>query len=487
MTQQRIARDAATTDGLPIPQRYGAMAVILLGIFMSVLDGTIVYLALPGIVRDFHADAGASVWVITAYQVATLVMLLPLAMAGDLIGHRRVYLGGLALFTLASIACSFAPSLAVLVAARTAQGLGAAGLMSVNGALVRLTYPAKKLGRGIALNSMIVAVASVAGPSIAAGVLSVASWPWLFAVNVPIGVCLLAIAWRALPRNAATAPAGLRLRPLDVALNVAMFGLAAVGVDALGVHLGGSSARLGPPAGIVLLLAAFAAGVVYLLRQRREAVPLFPLDLLRIPVFALSMCTSVAAFSAQTLALAAVPFLLLEAYGRTHAVAGLIITGWPIATLVSAPIAGRLIGRVGDGLLGAVGLLTMAAGLALLAVLPQTPGNVDIAWRMAVCGFGFGLFQSPNNHAILTSAPSARSGAASGMLGTARLTGQTIGAVLLGAIFSTAGAHSAHGPGVALACAAGFSAVAGVFSGLRLRAAPRARPSAEAAPGSAAM
>ena len=112
----------------------------------------------------------------------------------------------------------------------------------------------------------------------------------------------------------------------------------------------------------MLLVASAVAGVVYLRRQRRETVPLFPLDLLRIPVFALSMCTSVAAFAAQALAFVAVPFLLLEAYGRTHTVAGLIITAWPIATLVSAPIAGRLIGRVGDGLLGAVGLLTMATG-----------------------------------------------------------------------------------------------------------------------------
>ena len=265
-----------------------------------------------------------------------------------------------------------------------------------------------------------------------------------------------------------------------------MFGLVAVGADAIGAHAAGSPARVGPQAGVALLLAGVAAGVVYLRRQRREAVPLFPLDLLRIPVFALSMCTSVAAFSAQTLAFVAVPFLLLEAYARTHAVAGLIITAWPIATLVSAPIAGRLIGRVGDGLLAAVGLLTMAAGLVLLATLPAMPGDVDIAWRMAVCGFGFGLFQSPNNHAILTSAPAARSGAASGMLGTARLTGQTIGAVLLAAIFSAAGAHSAHGPGVALACAAGFAAVAGVFSGLRQRAGPRRLADAEAAATSAA-
>src|SRR5947209_18501839 len=160
-------------DGLPLPQRYLSMAVILLGIAMSVLDGSIVNLALPGIVRDLHADAATAVWVVTAYQVATLVLLLPCAMLGDLVGHRRVYLGGLVVFTAASLGCAVAPSLTLLVVARTVQGLGAGGLMSVNGALVRLTYPATKLGRGIALNSLIVATASVAGPSIAAAVLSV--------------------------------------------------------------------------------------------------------------------------------------------------------------------------------------------------------------------------------------------------------------------------------------------------------------------------
>jgi DHA2 family multidrug resistance protein-like MFS transporter len=204
-------------------------------------------------------------------------------------------------------------------------------------------------------------------------------------------------------------------------------------------------------------------------RQRRQATPLFPLDLLRIRVFALSMGTSIGAFAAQTLAYVALPFLLLEAFGRSHATTGLLVTAWPIATVVTAPIAGRLIGEVADGTLAAVGLVLLAGGLALLASLPADPGNADIVWRMALCGVGFGLFQSPNNHTILTSAPPQRSGAASGMLGTARLTGQTIGAVVLAIIFSAFGAQHAHGPSVALAIAAAFAAVAGACSGLRVR------------------
>lgn len=198
----------------------------------------------------------------------------------------------------------------------------------------------------------------------------------------------------------------------------------------------------------------------------------FRWDLLRIPVFLLSMCTSVAAFAAQILAYIALPFLMLESYGRSPLQAGLLITAWPLAIMVTAPLAGRLIGRYPDGLLGGIGLGTMAAGLALLAALPAQPANADIVWRMVLCGIGFGLFQSPNNHTILTTAPKHRSGGASGMLGTARLTGQAIGAVMLSIIFRFTSAHDGRGPVIALALAAGLAAMAGTFSALRLRHIP---------------
>jgi len=465
-------------DGLPVPQRYRAMAVILLGISMSVLDVSIVNLALPGIVRDLRASAATAVWIVTAYQVAILVMLLPCAMLGDRIGHRHVYLAGLALFTLASLGCAFASSLGMLVAARAVQGLGAGGLMSVNSALVRQTYPRHRLGRGIALNSLTVAIASVAGPTIAALILSVASWPWLFAVNLPIGAVVFFLGRTSLPQAVAAMRGPARLPALDVALNVGMFALVFLGADALGANAAGASAWIGAPAAAAIAIAGVVIGVVYVRRQRRLAAPLLPLDLLRIPVFALSMCTSIAAFGAQTLGGVALPFLLLEALGRSPAQAGLLLTASPLGTVVAAPIAGRLIGRVPDGLLGAIGLATMACGFALLALLGAAPSNANIAWRMALCGIGFGLFQAPNNHTIVTSAPVPRAGAASGMLGTARLTGQTAGSVLLALIFALFGAHSPHGPQVALGVAAAFAATAGVFSGLRLKAPREAVPAA---------
>jgi len=456
-------------DGLPTPARYYAMAVVLLGITMTVLDGTIVNLALPRIAHDLQASAAHSVWVVNAYQISTLALLLPCATLGDLVGYRRMYLSGLVLFTLASLGCTFADSLPTLAAARAVQGLGAAGVMSVNSALVRLIYPERLLGRGIAINSMVVATASVAGPSLAAGILSVAAWPWLFAVNLPLGAVVLWLGFRSLPRNNAPRTSGARFCWLDVLLNALMFSLVFVGVDAIGAQPNISAASSSRLAGISLLLAGAVLGAIYLRRQWRQPIPIFPVDLLRIPVFALSMCTSVTAFAAQMLAYIALPFLLLDAYGHSPVQAGLLITAWPLAIVVIAPLAGLLIGRYPDGLLGAIGLGILSIGLALLAHLPAQPGNVDIVWRLILCGIGFGLFQSPNNHTIVTSAPIQRSGAASGMLGSARLTGQTLGAVMMAIIFSFTNAHDGRGPLIALTLAAGLSAIAGIFSGLRLR------------------
>ncbi len=453
-------------DGLPVPARYWSMAVILLGIAISVLDATIVNLALPSIARDLGRPAADAIWIVNAYQLGVLTLLLPCAKLGDLIGYRRVYLWGVVVLLVGSLGCVLADSLGWLVASRALQGMGAAGIMGVNSALVRLTYPRALLGRGIAINSMTVAVASVAGPSVAAAVLSVASWPWLFAINLPVAGALVLLGLRALPANPSGLAAGGRLSALDVLLNAAMFALIFLGVETLGTGVGVPGA-VGSAIG--LLLAGVAIGAVYVRRQLRQSVPLFPVDLLRIRVFALSMCSSVTAFTAQMLSNIALPFLLLEGYGRSHVDTGLLITAWPLGSIVAAPIAGRLIGRVPAGLLGAVGLWTMASAMALLALLPPAPHDADIAWRMALCGIGFALFQSPNNYTIVTSAPPHRAGGASGMLGTARLTGQSIGAVIAAIAFNATHSAPGRGPVVALAIAATFAAAAGVFSLLRVR------------------
>jgi DHA2 family multidrug resistance protein-like MFS transporter len=248
-----------------------------------------------------------------------------------------------------------------------------------------------------------------------------------------------------------------------------MFSLVFLGADAIGARAGTERSAVPATLGILLLAAGLGVGFFYVRRQLDQPRPLFPVDLLRIPVFALSMCTSVTAFAAQTLAFVSLPFLLLESQGRSHLQAGLVMTVWPVATVCLAPIAGRLIARHPGGLLGGIGLGSMALGLAALAVLPAQPSALDMAWRLVLCGAGFGLFQSPNNHTIITSAPLTRAGAASGMLGSARLTGQSVGAVMVGVVFGLAGVHDGRGPAIALGLAAVLAGCAATFSALRLR------------------
>ena len=452
--------------GLPLPQRYWAMATIVLGITLAVLDSSVVNLALPGMVKDLKSTASGAVWIVNAYQLATLVLLLPLATLGDRVGYKRIYLAGVVIFTLASALASFATSLTMLAAARALQGAGAAGIMSVNSALVRLTYPSDRLGRGIALNSVTVAASAVAGPVVAAAILSIASWPWLFLVNIPLGIALFFLGRDVLPANTAR-PAADAISALDVVLNAAMFVLLFLGADLLGASSwtsGGSAI-----AGLALLAACAAVATVHITRQSKKAHPLLPVDLLRIPVFRLSMATSVCAFAAQTMAFVTLPFLFLAAWHRTAAQAGVLLACWPIAIIGAATIAGRLIGRYPDGLLGAAGLAMLATGLALLALAAAGSPGEGTWWRLAICGAGFGLFQSPNNHTITTSAPHHRAGAASGMLGTARLTGQATGAALLAAVFAVASAHDAHSAEIALTLAACLAGAAAVFSGKRVK------------------
>ncbi len=216
------------TDGLPNPSRALAFLTLAIASIMAVLDGAIVNVALPIISSDMDVTPAHAIWVVNAYQLAVTVSLLPLATLGDILGYRRVYGVGLAIFTIASIACGLSTSLLSLTLARLAQGLGAACIMSVNIAFVRFIYPKDQLGRGVGNMALVVATTGAAGPSVAAAILSVAPWRWLFFVNAPLGVFAIALALRYLPR---TPRLDHRLDLLSVALNALTFGLLIIGVD----------------------------------------------------------------------------------------------------------------------------------------------------------------------------------------------------------------------------------------------------------------
>jgi len=428
----RATAVAASTiaDGLPAPRRYWALTGLWLAMAMTVIDSTAINIALPTVRHDFGIDPAATTWIVTTYQIAILMTLLGVAALGERLGYRRVYMGGLALFIAMSLACSSARSFEWLAAFRFAQGLGAAAVMGVNGALIRLIWPRALLGRGLGYNGMVVAGTAAAGPALAAFLLSIGDWRWLFLVNIPAGLFSLALAARFAPDR----------RPETDTFDMASAILSAAAFGAL--FLAASQAIHGnwSPLATGLLLAGLVAGAMLLRRARTSARPLFPLDLIGHPRLRLAYAASICAFGAQMCLLVAMPFLLEDDRGLSATTVGLLILPLPLAIALSSPIAGRFSDRPWAGAMSAGGLFLFAAMLLALAFgLRFVPPLPVIGAAMGLCGLGFGMFQVPNNNIMLRTAPLARAGAAAAMLTLCRLTGQTGGALIAALSLAAAG------------------------------------------------
>ena len=446
---------APVMDGLPTERRRWAVAAIFTALTMASLDTAIANIALPAIAADLHVSPADVVWVVNVYQIALVATLLPLGALGEIIGHERIYLGGLALFTVASLGCALAWSLDSLLVARALQGLGASGIMSVNTALVRFVYPSRMLGRGFGHNALVVATAFTLGPTIASGILAVGHWPWLFAVNLPFGLIAMLIGIRTLPPTPRAAHA---FDFPGAALAAGCLGLFIIGI--------GSAAHKAMPVLVVIeLVVALLLGWILTRRHADHPAPMLPIDLFRRPMFTLSAATAVCTFAVQGLAFVALPFYFEDILLRSQVETGFFLTPWPLVVAIMAPIGGRLADRYPVGILGGFGLVLLCIGMVLLALLPPSPSIANIIWRMVICGVGFGFFQTPNMKALMSSAPPHRSGSASGIVATARLTGQTTGAALAALCFSLA---DRNGAVLALALGAGFAALGSVMSFLRL-------------------
>jgi DHA2 family multidrug resistance protein-like MFS transporter len=453
---------ADISDGLPMPRRLVAIVAICLGTALTVIDGNIVTVALPTIARDLRVDGSAAVLVVTVYQLVLVMTLRPCSALGDRIGIKRLYQYGQALFTIATILCFFARSLPFLLVIRVMQGVGAAAVLSVMSAMIRNTYPSDRLGRGMAVNSVVVSIAAASAPSVGGLILGVAPWPWLFAAAVPFAILSLWLGRKALPN---ILPVAGRFNLAGAMLNMAAFGLIVGGVES-GVH--GDSPIVS--AAIVVIGILFA---IWLVRhERTEARPILPVDLLANPLIGLSVAGALLAFSASMLLLLSMPFRLEHVYGFPPSEVGAIITPYPAAMMIAAPLGGFLSDRVHPGLLGGIGMTIGTIALLLLAFPPAHPGYVDFAWRMALCGFGFALYMAPNARLIVGSTPRNRAASAGGLISTTRLTGQTLGATLL-AILLAVGVGTTIAPPLV---AAAFAVIAGLFSVARLRASANRRP-----------
>jgi MFS transporter, DHA2 family, multidrug resistance protein len=442
-------------DGLPPGRRGWAATAQLLGVAMSTLDLAIANTALPTIAGNLHTNPEASIWIINAYQLALIATALPFATLGDILGHKRVFVYGLVVFTAASLACACSDTLTTLTIARVFQGLGGSAMMSVNSALIRFIYPKSELGRGMGMNVLVVATSFAVGPTAASLILSVGTWPLLFAINVPLGIFAFVLGTRMLP---ATPRGQYRFDIILAALNAGAFGFLVLGLSGA-AH--GDSLNIA----IAEVILGLIFGALLLRRQARHAAPMLPVDLFKIPIFTLSAITAICSFATQGLAFVALPFYLEQVLGRSQIETGFLITPWPIMVALVANLAGRLSDRYSAGTLGGAGLATLSVGMALLALLPAHPNSFEIVWRMAICGIGFGFFQSPNLKLLMASAPPNRAGGASGIVTVARLMGQTLGAALVALCFSFAVGHA---PIVALALGAAFAGAASAASFARV-------------------
>lgn len=413
-------------DGLPPPRRYRAIAVILMTATLVAMDNAIVNVALPTIVAKLRLTASAGLWALTAFQIGMIIALFPSAALGEVKGYRRVFLYGLALFTLFAALSTMSGSITLLAVARFVQGLGGGAIMSVFPALVRFTYPHRQLGRAVGLNGLSVALASAAGPMIGGLITTYLQWRWAFAITIPF--CLVALTiGKSLPDNS---PSQRRLDNWSVLLNCVALSALVVGVQQL-PH----SRELA----IALLLVFVVAGAALIRRERNVRHPLVPLDLFSDRIFASAAGTSLCVFAAQMIAFVTMPFVLLYA-GHNHLTTAFLLACWPSSLALTSPLAGSLADRYGSAALCCMGATLMAIALMGMALIAPSE-TVGFALCSLVGGVGVGLFVPPNNRTLLTRVAPHRSGSAGSLQAAARIGGQTVGAVIVSVLFAMGANH----------------------------------------------
>jgi EmrB/QacA subfamily drug resistance transporter len=406
--------------------RWYALGAVMLGTFMSPLDASIANVALPTIGRAFHTPVDDTEWVLIAYMLVTSSTLVLFGRLGDLWGQKRVYTIGFAIFGGSSLACAFAPSFLLLVAARAVQGLGSAMLMSSSPAIITDAFPSHERGRAIGLNGAAVAVGLSTGPVLGGLIITYWDWRWIFLINVPISALALAASAFILRREEH------KRERFDLAgAAVAFTTLFALSLALSRAHVWG----WGSPQTIAAL-AYTAAGVAgFLWLERRVQAPMLDLELFGNRIFAFSVLAATLYFCAMYCVVFTIPLSAQVALGRNGLQAGLLLLPISILNVVLAPVAGAISDRVPARYVSTAGALCFLWGSVLLAILPDRPALWTLYAALLVAGAGTAVFSQPNNSTIMGQAPANRRGIAAGILATARTTGQLLGISVATAIY----------------------------------------------------
>ncbi len=445
----RSDQQSAAVGAPPTLNKWIVFAIVAIGVFMSTLDSSIVNISLPTIATSFGVPlSGAIEWVVIAYLVVIAATQMTGGRLADMTGRKAIWAAGLAIFTTGSALCGAAPTLGFLIAARAFQAIGGSLLFAVGVAMLTGAFPSSERGRVLGLNALMVALGISVGPTLGGVITQYLTWRWIFYVNVPLGIIGF-IATLRLLREPQQRGRG-RFDPLGALLLT--IGLAAITLGlSFGQEWGWTSRRL-----IITLVIGFVALIALIFAEQRVASPIVPFSLLRNRVFASANLSLILSFLALFAVSFMMPFYLEQLRNFSLIESGLLLTPFPLTIALVAPFSGRLADRIGTRWLAATGLAIACIGLVFISQLQADSSIFSIVWRLVVTGFGQALFQSPNNSALMGSAPRTAQGIAAGFLATGRVVGQSTSVALAGAVFTSFGGalagaqlealRSGHGP-----------------------------------------
>ena len=447
--------------------RWLVLTTVGLGTFMSALDGSVVNTLLPVLSEALHTSIAGIEWVATIYLLVISGLLLSVGRAGDLFGHKRLFLGGFALFVVGSALCGLANSAHALIALRVVQALGAAMLMATSPAILTLSFPTSQRGRALGAQGTFTYLGLTVGPSLGGWLAEAFGWRSVFYINVPVGLAAIALAARSIADD--------HVEKAEERFDFLGASLFTAGLVALMIALNqGHDWGWTSPLTSGLLVIALALLTLFVQAQRRRSAPMLDLSLFGSRTFSASAASALMNYACVYAVTFVLPFLLIQGRGLGTARAGLVLTAQPIVMAIVAPISGALSDRIGSRGLATVGMLLLAAGLVALGLLVADGSLTQIAAALALFGLGIGIFVSPNNSALMGAAPRNRQGIASGVLATSRNVGMVLGVGFAGAIFTTVTARAASpsaglvaGVRASLLSAAGVALVGAVTSAVR--------------------
>lgn len=420
---------ATPPPGVDYARKWLVFSAIAMGIFLGTIDGSIVNAALPTLVAELDASFTAVQWVILAYLLTLATLTLSIGRLGDMIGKKPIYTAGFALFTIGSTLCGLAPDERWLVGFRVVQGLGAAMIFALGFAILTEAFPPEERGRALGIGGSIVSVGIAIGPALGGLIIDSMSWRWIFLVNLPVGVIGTLTAYRFVP--SVRPPGGERF---DYA------GAAAFFVTLLCLMLGLTFAQdygFSSPASWVLLVLGTAAAVVFVAIERRVPNPMLDLGLFANRLLSVNLVTGWMSFIAIAGLFVLAPFYLQDVLGYDTRTMGVLLIGAPVALGVVAPVSGWLSDLLGPRPVLVVGLAVMVAGYLGLTTLGVDTSGFHYIVATVPIGIGIGIFQSPNNSAVMGSVPRQRLGVTSGMLTITRITGQITGIAVLATVWTT--------------------------------------------------